>query len=164
MIRETLGDKEILNSHKTAFLCSRQIPATAALKSYDWAIAQPEAGRCVINGFHSRIEKDVFHYLLKGTQPIIVALARGLKTRLEPEFQKGIDQGRMLIITPFDKDIKRVTAQTACTRNHLMIELADEIIIGYVNPHGMLQKILKEANGNKACVASSIGNLSLTSA
>lgn len=149
MIKEALGNTEILNLHKTAFLCSRQIPAAAVLKCYDWAIAQREAGECVISGFHSRIEKDVFHYLLKGTQPIIIALARGLKTRLEPEFVKGIKQGRMLIITPFDKDTKRVTAQTAQVRNHLMAELADAIVIGHANPHGMLKKFLKEANGKK---------------
>jgi len=34
-----------------------------------------EAGRCVISGFHSPIEQDVLHYLLKGKQPVIMALA-----------------------------------------------------------------------------------------
>jgi len=54
------------------------------------------------------MEKDVLHYLLKGNQPIILALARGLKTRLEPELKPALKQGRLLIITPFDKFVKWV--------------------------------------------------------
>ena len=139
---ETIGNIELLKLSKTAFLCSRSISATAVLKCYDWAIAQREAGNCVISGFHSQIEKDVLQYLLKGTQPIIVALARGLKTKLEPEFEKPLEQGRMLIITSFDKSVKRVTEQTAEIRNKLMLNLADDIAIGYTSKGGKLEQLL----------------------
>ncbi|HHT9146151.1 MAG TPA: DNA-binding protein, partial [Candidatus Wunengus sp. YC61] len=74
-----VGNKQLLENYKIAFLCSRKCPADIILKSYDWAIEQREKGVCVISGFHSKIEIDVLHYLLKGTQPIILALARGLK-------------------------------------------------------------------------------------
>jgi predicted GIY-YIG superfamily endonuclease len=138
-----LGNKELMKLPKTAFLCSRKVPASVVLKCYDWAIEQREKGVCVISGFHSQIEKDVLHYLLKGKQPIILALARGLKEKLEPEFEKPLEQGRLLIITPFDKSIKRVTEQTAATRNKLMIDLADQITIGYASPGGQLEELLK---------------------
>jgi hypothetical protein len=146
MIKESLGNTDLLKLPKTAFLCSRQVPASVVLKCYDWAIGQREKGNCVISGFHSQIEKDVLHYLLKGNQPIILALARGLKEKLEPEFLKPIKQGRLLIITPFDKTIKRVTEQTAATRNKLMIELTDDITLGYVSPGGQLESLLKAAD------------------
>lgn len=142
MIKESLGNTDLLKLPKTAFLCSRQVPASVVLKCYDWAIAQREQGVCVISGFHSQIEKDVLHYLLKGKQPIILALARGLKEKLEPEFEKPLQDGRLLIISPFDKSIKRVTAQTAETRNKLMTDLADQITIGYASPGGQLEKLL----------------------
>ena len=74
-----IGNHEILNNRKIAFLCSRKCLASIILKSYDWAIEQREQGNCVISGFHSKIEKDVFHYLLKGNQPIILTEGRGLK-------------------------------------------------------------------------------------
>jgi hypothetical protein len=146
MIKESLGNTDLLKLPKTAFLCSRKIPASVVLKCYDWAVEQRESGVCVISGFHSQIEKDVLHYLLKGKQPIIVALARGLKEKLEPEFEKPIEQGRLLIITPFDKTIKRVTEQTAELRNSLMIELADQVVIGYTRPGGQLEFIIKAVN------------------
>jgi hypothetical protein len=143
MIHATPGNTEILKQHKTAFLCSRKVPASVVLKCYDWAIEQREKGNCIISGFHSQLEKDVLHYLLKGKQPIIIALARGMKEKLEPELQKPFDEGRLLIISPFDKKVKRVTEQTAATRNKMMIELADSITVGYASAGGQLEKLLK---------------------
>lgn len=145
-IQDYDGNYELLKLHKTAFLCSRKVPASVILKCYDWAIEQREKGNCVISGFHSQIEKDVLHYLLKGQQPIILVLARGLKDKLEPEFEKLIEQGRLLIITPFDKTTKRVTEQTAELRNKMMIELADSITVGYTSAGGKLEKLFKMTN------------------
>jgi predicted Rossmann fold nucleotide-binding protein DprA/Smf involved in DNA uptake len=141
-IEEHIGNYEILQHPKTAFLCSRKVPASIVLKCYDWAIEQRNAGNCIISGFHSQIEKDVLHYLLKGKQPIILVLARGLKDKVDPELQASVEQGRLLIITPFDKSIKRVTEATAEVRNKLMIELADTITVGYLNPEGQLVNLL----------------------
>lgn len=67
-IKESFGNTELLKLNKTAFLCSRQVSAATVLKCYDWAIVQRETGTCVISGFHSIIEKEVLHYLLKGNQ------------------------------------------------------------------------------------------------
>jgi len=143
MITASLGNIYLLKLPKTAFLCSRKVPASAVLKCYDWAIAQRQAGNCVISGFHSQLEKDVFHYLLKGKQPIIITLARGLKEKLEPELQKPLDEGRLLIITPFEKTVKRITEQTAATRNKMMIDLADSITVGFASAGGQLEELLK---------------------
>ena len=56
-----------------------------------------------------------------------MALARGMKNRIEPEIKKAIDAGRLLIVTPFGKDVKRVTVETAEQRNSFMIDLAEDI-------------------------------------
>jgi len=149
MIASSLGNEKLLQLPKTAFLCSRDIPASIVLKCYDWAIEQRNKGVCVISGFHSRIEKDVFHYLLAGAQPVIMALARGMKARIEPELKKEIDKGRLLIVTPFEKNIRRVTAETAETRNRFMIELAEEAVIGFASKGGMLGRITDNTTGKK---------------
>lgn len=143
-IEDKIGNSQLLKLEKTAFFCSRKVPASVVLKCYDWAINQREQGNCIISGFHSQIEKDVLHYLLKGQQPIILVLARGLKERIEPEFRQAIDQGRLLIITPFDKLVKRVTEKTAQSRNQLMMELADNITVGYISEGGLLEELLKD--------------------
>jgi predicted Rossmann fold nucleotide-binding protein DprA/Smf involved in DNA uptake len=141
---ETIGNTALFKLPKTAFLCSRKVSASVVLKCYDWAIELREKDVCVISGFHSQIEKDVLHYLLKGSQPIIVVLARGLKEKLEPEFEAPLAQGRLLIVSPFEKNVKRVSAVTAQTRNKLMIELAESITVGFVSVGGYLEKLLKE--------------------
>ena len=145
----SLGNTELLKLHKTAFLCSRDIPASAVLKCFDWAIEQRDKGNCIISGFHSKIEKDVFHYLLAGTQPIIMVLARGIKEKIEPELKAAIDTGRLLIVTPFENSVKWVTTETAEKRNRFMLELADEVVIGYVSKNGMLERLVAEVKGKK---------------
>ena len=142
-IQDILGNEELLKNKMTAFLCSRKVPASIVLKCYDWAIARRNAGDCVISGFHSQLEKDVLHYLLKGTQPVILALARGLKDRLDPDLKIPLDEGRLLIITPFEKSVKKITAQTAQIRNQMMIDLADKITIGYASPGGLLEELIR---------------------
>jgi predicted Rossmann fold nucleotide-binding protein DprA/Smf involved in DNA uptake len=151
-IKEHIGNKELLKLYKTAFLCSRKVSASAVLKCYDWAIEQREKGNCVISGFHSQIEKDVLYYLLKGKQPIIVVLARGLKEKLEPEFREPVEKGRLLFVTPFEKEIKRVTEQTAAIRNKMMIEIADQVAVGFASEEGCLNKLLKTVTISKKTI------------
>ncbi len=142
MIENYIGNIEILKVTKTAFLCSRKYPADTVLKSFDWGIEQRNNGKCVISGFHSSIEKEVHYFLLKGTQPVIMVLARGLLSKIEPKLQKALDDGRLLIISPFGQEIKRITTETAEIRNKFMIELADSIVIAHSTKDGGLEKLL----------------------
>lgn len=145
-IKDTIGNNDLLRSKKIAFLCSRKISSQAVLKCYDWAIQQRESGNCVISGFHSQIEKDVFHYLAKGDQPIILALPRGLKKRWEPEIKELLKTDRFLIISPFEESVTRITQKTASIRNQMMIELADEVVVGYMDPGGGLYELLNTSD------------------
>lgn len=48
-----------------AFLASRTIPSESVMSCYDWAAEQKQLGRYFVGGFHSKLEKDVLHFLLK---------------------------------------------------------------------------------------------------
>jgi len=139
-----LGNKEILNLYKTAFLCSQKCPAEVVLKSYDWARQQREQGNCIICGKHSQIEKDVFEILLKGKQPLILVLARGLKTKWEMEIEKAVNKNQLLVISPFKKERKRITRETAIAKNEAIIEFADQIVLGYASKNGQLESLLND--------------------
>ena len=141
---EYLGNKDILKIHKTAFLCSQKVPAEFIIKSYDWAKEQRNKGVCVICGNHSQIEKDVFEILLKGKQPLILALARGMKKRWDPGVLKALSEKRLLVISPFGEKEKRVTRDQAAIRNKLIIALADTIVVGYMSKGGLLEQILSQ--------------------
>ena len=140
---KTWGNKEILDQNKKAFLCSRRVPAMTVLKSYDWAKEQREKGQCIVCGIHSQIEKDVFEILLRGKQPLVVVLARGMKKRWQPEVIKAVEANRLLVVSPFDENIKRVTRITAKKKNETIIELGNSIVVGYATEGGQLEELLK---------------------
>ena len=142
----SLGNVAHLNLPKTAFLCSRKVSAQAVLRCYDWAIAQRDAGVCVVSGFHSPLEKDVLHYLLKGQQPIIVACPRGIPKRIDVALQAALDAERLLFVSPFDASVTRVSAETAETRNRLMLAIADDVVVGYADSAGSLAVLLADCS------------------
>ncbi len=82
--------------------------------------------------------------MLKGNQPNIITLARGLKDKIEPELIKPLYEGRILIISPFDKSVKRESEQIAEIRNKMMIELTDKITVRYASEGGKLELLLKK--------------------
>ena len=141
---EYLGNIDLLKIPKTAFLCSQKCPAEVVLKSYEWAKRQREAGNCIVCSNHSIIEKDVFEILLKGNQPLIYVLPRGLKTKWDAALTRAIENKRLLIVTPFTQDIKWVTRETSEKKNEFIVLITDQIVVGFANPGGQLEKLLKD--------------------
>jgi predicted Rossmann fold nucleotide-binding protein DprA/Smf involved in DNA uptake len=139
-----IGNKEILNNYKIGFICSRKVPASIILKTYDWAIEQRDNGVCVVSGFHSKIEKDVFDILAKGTQPIILVLARGMLKRFDKKLLHMIEANRLLIISPFENKVTRPTIQTAIKRNELTAEISDRIFIPYASEKSSLLHLIEK--------------------
>ncbi len=136
-----IGNKELLNLPKTAFFSSRKITSEAVLKCYDWATEMREKGECVISGFHSKFEKDVFHFLSKGTQPIIVVFGRKPYKTIPAEFQKHLDEGRLLLV--FITPATRQSKQTALLRNRYIIEKADKIVFGTIYTESSLYPLYR---------------------
>jgi len=145
---EFLGNKVILKNNKTGFLSSRKCPAEVVLKSYEWAKKQRAEGNCVVCGNHSQIEKDVFEILLKGDQPLVLVLPRGLKKRWDKTWLNEIEKGRLLIVSPFSKDITRITRETATSKNETIIGLSDQITVGYKSISGQLDNLLSNREFN----------------
>ncbi len=133
-----IGNEDIADKHKTAFICSRRFPAEAVLRIYDWAREIRESEGCVISGFHSLMERDVLNILLKGSQPLILAAARGLPKRYSPIMRRALEEGRLLVVSPFPDSVVRVTSDTARRRNRFMLEVADCIVIGHTDPDSPL--------------------------
>ncbi|OFZ53294.1 MAG: DNA-binding protein [Bacteroidetes bacterium RIFCSPHIGHO2_02_FULL_44_7] len=139
---EYFGNKNILKHYKTGFLSSRKCPAEVVLKSYEWAKRQRTQDNCVICGNHSQIERDIFEILLKGDQPLVLVLPRGLKKRWDTLWLENVEKDRLLIISPFPKEIKRVTRETAIRKNETILSLSDKIVVGYKSSKGQLDRLL----------------------
>jgi len=54
-----------------------------------------------------------------------------------------------LIITIFEKSVKRPDKETATARNRFMLALADEIAVGYIAKGGTLEKLLQNISDKK---------------
>jgi len=126
MAIEYLGNIDLLNVPKIAFLASSTISPEMVLKCYDWAVRMAKEGRCVISGFSSHLEREVLHFLSKGNQPIILVLARQMYKQIPQELQPLLDENRLLIISV--SNAVRQSKTSAYARNKYICEIADQIL------------------------------------
>ncbi len=97
-----LGNPDILTLAKTAFFCSARCPGSVILAAHDQAASWRDAGRCVIGGFHSPIEKECLEILLRGKQPIIICPARGIDgMRVPGNLKEPLAEHKLLVLSAF---------------------------------------------------------------
>ncbi len=137
-----IGNLDLLALPKTALFCSTHCPGKVILTTYDQAAKWRDAGRCVISGFHSPVEKECLRILLRGSQPVIICPARSLENmRLAPDWKKPFSESRLLILSCFAGCNHRVTAPLAARRNEFVAALADEVWFAHIAPGGDLQRL-----------------------
>jgi len=141
-----LGDETLLQQEKLGLFCSRQCPGELILKSYDLMQAIRDAGVTVISGFHAPMDKECLRILLRGKQPVIYCPARSIEDmRLKPEFREPVKQGRMLVLSPFPAEKRRITASLAEERNRFVAALADAILYIHAAPGSKTGQLCREA-------------------
>ncbi len=141
-----LGNIELLNLPKTAFLASSTIPTDMVLKCYDWATQMAKEEQCIVSGFSSHLEKEVLHFLMKGRCPIILVLAREMYKQNPSDLQPLLDDNRLLIIS-VSKAVRQ-SKTTAYARNKYICEIADNILFIGVTEKSSLYP-LKDMYKNK---------------
>ncbi|RSK50898.1 DNA-binding protein [Hymenobacter rigui] len=142
----TLGNTALLRIPKTAFFCSREYPHSIERLAYLWAMEQRQLGYCVLSGFHSQLEQSIFRFLRRDVQqPIVYVLGRGIQPSISLEYERDIQMGRLLFVTPFDQEVTTVTQETALIRNLLIADIADRIFLPYVRPGGNLEQLVHSA-------------------
>ena len=80
---------------------------------------------------------------------MIQVLARGLPNTFPPRVRRAIDAGRLLVISPFTEEVNRVNAVRAAWCNQYLLHAADAVVIGYLNPDGMLACLLSDLPDEK---------------
>lgn len=139
---EYLGNKDLLNQHKTAFLCSRIVSSGAVLRCYDWATNIDLSSTVIISGFQSKIEKDILHLLLKRNAKIIIVLGRQMYKAIPEELVQSYHANQLLFIS-ISKQI-RTTKESAKRRNNYISELADSLVWGYISTESSLNSLHSE--------------------
>ena len=131
-----------------ALFCSTKAPASILLQVHDLAQQWRTGGVTVISGFHSPVEQECLAVLLRGPQPVIVCPARSLdRMRLKPEYKEPMAAGRLLLLSPFGEKVRRMTADTALTRNRFVAALADTVLIAHAQPGSKTEQLAQEVMG-----------------
>ena len=140
---QIMGNRSLLIGKKTAFLCSSTSNVKVVQEAEKWAQAQKEE-TIVISGFQSRAEIAVLDVLLAKNTKIIMVLAKKMFEKCPLKYKKAVEDGRMLIIAPFEDCDNLVTKVNAQKRNEYLLNRAKNIVIGYISPDGMLDALLEK--------------------
>jgi len=136
------------NCPTTALLCSSQAPAGVILGVHHLAQAWRTGALTIIGGFHSPVEREALTVLLRGPRPVILCPARGIATmRLKPEYKAPVAAGRLLLMSPFDDKVRRMTKETAMFRNRFVAALADAVLIAHARPGSKTEALAREVIG-----------------
>ena len=127
------GRSQLLSLPSTAFLCSTRCPGDKILAAYDWARVQCDAGAAVISGFHTPVEKDVLAILARRGAKILWVPARDLPKRIPTELQPAFEEGRLVLLTPFDPGKpSRPTRESCSIRNRFVLAWTTNRFIPHV--------------------------------
>lgn len=140
-----LGDLKILDQQSLALFCSVKCPGNLILQTYDLAQRLRQSGVTVIGGFHSPMEQECLTILLRGTQPVIVCPARSLSgMRIPAAYKQPLEQGRMLLLSPFADTVRRATVETAMFRNRFVAAVAGAIFVAHAEPQSKTEQFCRE--------------------
>lgn len=123
---EDIGDRA---RERIAMLCSVKCPGKLILAAYDLAQSLRKTGVTVISGFHSPMEQEFLRILLRSPNPVIWCLARGKLSRVPPDLQKPMTEGRLQIVAPFPDKVRRQTTATSAKRNRIVADMAANVIV-----------------------------------
>jgi len=140
-----IGNLDILHHNSTAFFCSTKCPGDLIVKTYDIAQILRDACMTVISGFHSPMERECLTILLRGTQPVIVCPAKSINNmRINKEYKKLLKDGRLLFLSPFDENQRRVSAKTSHYRNLFVAALSAVIFVAHAELSSKTEELCRQ--------------------
>jgi len=140
-----IGNIDILKQAKLALFCSVKCPGNISLKALDLARALRDSGVTLISGFHSPIERKILKILLPSPSPLIVCPARCLEGMSLPrEYKKPLAEGRLLLLSPFEKNRKYPTTETSSLRNEFAAAVADAVFVVHAAPESNTEYLCRE--------------------
>lgn len=143
-----LGDPGILGHRLVGLICSVQCPGSIVIKTFDLVRRLRDAGIVMIGGFHSPMEKDCLDLLLRGSQPVVVCPARRLRNlKLSREGRSALAQGRLLVLSFFGEEARRMTSAQAMIRNDVVAALSTALIVPHASRQGRTMAAVRHALG-----------------
>ena len=134
------GNQELLDLPKVGFLASRGADAPHGRLPM-------KPGAAVISGFLSPMERSVFNACLEHKRPVVWVKPWGIENgSYSASVRRAIDEGRLLVVSPFAECVDAPSVRRAAWCNQYVLEHCDRMVIGHLNPCGMLACILSESD------------------
>lgn len=136
---ETLGNTSLLDRKKIGYFASSKIATLSVLPTLDWAteVAQHE-DVAIVSGFHSKMEREVLDFLLRGKCGIVCVLARSIYKKIPEKFREAYNSGRVLFIAPFKTSATRTSRHLCQQRNEYVASISDELVFSSLTPRSSL--------------------------
>jgi len=141
-----LGNPALLKMPKMGFLASRG-------KDTPHGRLPMKKGEAILSGFLSPMERAVFKASLEYKKPLIWVKPWGLADNTaSAAVRLATEEGRLLIVSPFDDNIDAPAVRRAAWCNQYVLAHCDRMVVGHLNPDGMLACVLSEAAPDKELV------------
>lgn len=136
---ETLGNTSLLDRRKIGYFASGTIAALSVLPTLDWAteVARRE-DVAIVSGFHSKMEREVLDFLLRGKCGIICVLARSIYKKIPDKYREAYNAGRVLFIAPFKTSATRTSRHLCQQRNEYAASISDSLVFTSLTPNSSL--------------------------
>ena len=136
---ETLGNTSLLDRKKIGYFASSKIASLSVLPTLDWAaeVARLE-DVAIVSGFHSKMEREVLDFLLRGKCGIICVLARSIYKKIPEKYREAYNAGRVLFIAPFKTSATMTSRHLCQQRNEYVASISDELIFSSLTPDSSL--------------------------
>jgi predicted Rossmann fold nucleotide-binding protein DprA/Smf involved in DNA uptake len=142
-----VGNLAILHRPLLALFSSQRCPGRVIQQTYDLAQRLRDARVTVIGGFHSPMERECLRLLLASPHPVVLCPARVLPRRLPPAQRHAVEDGRLLVLSPFAHGVRRADEGTAHARNRFVAALATALFFAHAAPASKTEYFAREIAG-----------------
>lgn len=144
-----LGEPELLNMPKLAFVASQGYAASSLVPRRVWGDPPPPEA-VVISTFTSAQEREVLRRTLSKRRGVIHVCPQGIptETELSDEQRLALTENRLLFISPQAAG-SRLNKKVATWCNEYVLRHAEEIWAGDLSPNGMLAPLLNNLHPGK---------------
>ena len=141
---ETLGNTSLLDRKKIGYFASGTIASQSILPTLDWAAEVAKRDEvAIVSGFHSKMEREVLDFLLRGRCGIICVLARSIYKKVPSRFREAYDAGRVLFISPYRTSATMASRYLCRQRNEYVASICDELVFTSLTQESSLYPLVR---------------------
>lgn len=141
-IVDIIGNPNLLERHKTLFLCSKHAPYGCYETVFEWVESLTEED-CVMCFNTSELEVEVLQALLVAHVPtVLFSMVPVSHHTFNLQIEEGWNEHRFAVVV-LERDEPRGAGYTPKLRNSYAISLADNIVCGYIDPKGSISPLLR---------------------